>query len=57
MLKTFTPLNLSEGDQVTVCIRPGATHLSIHRIQPGKNVFSGIIDSIHPIGRDFEIKC
>lgn len=57
MLKTFTPLNLSEEDQVTVCIRPGAIHLSIHRIQPGKNVFSGIIDSIHPIGRDFEIKC
>ena len=56
ILKTYTSLELSEGDQVTICIRPGAIHLSTHHIQPGKNVFVGTIDSIHPIGRDLEIK-
>ena len=56
VLKTYTILELSEGDSVTVCIRPGAIHLSTHRIQPGKNVFIGTIESIHPIGRDLEIK-
>ena len=56
VLKTYTSLELSEGDPVTVCIRPGAIHLSTHRLQPGKNVFVGTIESIHPIGRDLEIK-
>lgn len=56
MLKIFTFLKLSEGDQVTVCIRPGAIHLSTHHIQPGRNVFAGTIESIHPIGRDLEVK-
>lgn len=56
VLKTYTSLELPEGDPVTVCIRPGAIHLSKHRIQPGKNVFTGTIESIHPIGRDLEIK-
>lgn len=56
VLKTYTSLELSEGDLVTVCIRPGAIHLSKHRIQPGKNVFTGTIESIHPVGRDLEIK-
>lgn len=56
VLKTYTSLELSEGDPVTMCIRPGAIHLSTHHIQPGKNVFIGAIESIHPIGRDLEIK-
>jgi hypothetical protein len=56
VFKKYTSLELSEGDPVTVCIRPGAIHLSTHRIQPGENVFTGTIDSIHPIGRDLEIK-
>ncbi len=56
VLKTHTPLELSEGDPVTVCIRPGAIHLSTHQIQQGKNVFVGTLESIHPIGRDLEIK-
>lgn len=56
ILKTYTSLELSEGDQVTVCIRPGAIHLSTHHMQPGKNVFTGTIESIYPIGRDLEIK-
>lgn len=55
ILKTHTSLELSEGDQVTVCIRPGAIHLRTHRIHPGKNVFAGTIESIHPIGRDLEV--
>ncbi len=52
----FTSLRLSEGDQVTVCIRPGAIHLSTHPAHPGRNVFAGTIDSIYPIGRDLAIK-
>ena len=55
VLKTYTILELSEGDPATVCIRPGAIHLSTHHIQ-GKNVFIATIESIHPIGRDLEIK-
>ncbi|MFO0794673.1 MAG: ABC transporter ATP-binding protein [Candidatus Brocadiaceae bacterium] len=56
MLKTYTQLEISEGDPATICIRPGAIHLSPHRIQQGKNVFTGMIESIYPIGRDLEIK-
>ncbi|MBU6392381.1 MAG: ABC transporter ATP-binding protein [Planctomycetota bacterium] len=57
ILKTYTILEISEGDSVTVCIRPGAIHLSTHHnVQQGRNVFVGTIDSIHPIGRDLEIK-
>ncbi|OQZ03024.1 MAG: hypothetical protein B6D34_09210 [Candidatus Brocadia sp. UTAMX1] len=56
ILKMFTPLELPEGKRVTVCIRPGAIHLSTHPAHPGKNVFTGTIESIHPIGRDLEVK-
>jgi ABC-type Fe3+/spermidine/putrescine transport system ATPase subunit len=56
VLKTYTHLELSKGDSVTVCIRPGAIHLSTHHIQQGKNVFVGTIESIYPIGRDLEIR-
>ncbi|KXK30629.1 MAG: putative ABC transporter ATP-binding component [Candidatus Brocadia sinica] len=56
VLKTYISLELSEGNQVTVCIRPGAIHLSTHHRQPGRNVFAGTIESIHPIGRDLEVK-
>lgn len=56
VLKTYTSLELSEGDQVTVCIRLGAIHLRTHRIHPVKNVFAGTIESIHPTGRDLEVK-
>ncbi|MCF6155734.1 MAG: ABC transporter ATP-binding protein [Candidatus Brocadia sp.] len=56
VLKTYTSLELSEGDLVTVCIRPGAIHLRTHRIHPRKNVFAGTIESIHPIGRDLAVK-
>ncbi|HHT9123324.1 MAG TPA: ABC transporter ATP-binding protein [Candidatus Wunengus sp. YC63] len=56
ILKTYTLLEISEGDLVAVCIRPGAIHLSTHDMQQGRNVFVGTIESIHPIGRDLEIR-
>ncbi|MBI2471639.1 MAG: ABC transporter ATP-binding protein [Planctomycetes bacterium] len=56
ILKTYTQLEISEGDSVAVCIRPGAIHLSTYHIPQGKNVFVGTIDSIYPIGRDLEIR-
>jgi ABC-type Fe3+/spermidine/putrescine transport system ATPase subunit len=56
ILKTYTHLELSEGEPVIVCIRPGAIHLSTYHIPQGKNVFIGTIESIHPIGRDLEIR-
>lgn len=56
VLKAYTSLELTVGDPVTVCIRPGAIHLSIHHIPQGRNVFTGTVESIYPIGRDLEIK-
>jgi len=56
ILRTYTHLELSEGEPVIVCIRPGAIHLNTYHMPQGKNVFVGTIESIHPIGRDLEIR-